>query len=103
MLRTGCPQSVVVTGESGSGKSEVIKLCLSSISEVSVSGGRHTECALEANALLEAFGNAATGRNTNASRFGAWTAIEFGTDGRIGRYAATSIPTVASVPSCRQH
>ena len=85
MLRTSTPQCVCVLGESGAGKTEIAKLCLISLAEISRSSGSQTECALGASQLLEGFGNAATAINSNASRFGSWLVVEFELDGTIGR------------------
>ena len=71
-----------MTGESGAGKTEAAKYCLRHIvsrskaaaasSDSSSSGKAHfvEQCILQANPLLEAFGNAKTVRNSNSSRFG---------------------------------
>jgi len=58
---------VLVSGESGAGKTETIKLCMSALANLSRSAGSTTEAALESGLLLEAFGNAMTVYNHNSS------------------------------------
>ena len=70
-------QSVLISGESGAGKTEACKLCLLSLAELSKSSGTATEAALESAVLLESFGNAKTVYNDNSSRFGKWCAVYF--------------------------
>lgn len=82
-----------MSGESGAGKTETSKLIMQYLAWM---GGYRAESAptngsirsveqqvLESNPLLEAFGNAKTSRNDNSSRFGKFTEIQFGRDGRI--------------------
>ena len=77
MMRTGSAQSVLISGESGAGKTETAKLTMNVLAEVSQSSGKTTEQCLEAGIVLEAFGNAKTVYNNNSSRFGKWCAVHF--------------------------
>mmetsp|Transcript_31792 Transcript_31792/g.66569 ORF Transcript_31792/g.66569 Transcript_31792/m.66569 type:complete len:1417 (+) Transcript_31792:14-4264(+) len=83
MMRSGGAQSVLISGESGAGKTETTKLCLACLAEISGSSGKGTEAALESGVLLEAFGNAKTVHNNNSSRFGKWVAVYFDDAGHI--------------------
>ena len=72
MLRSASAgaQSILISGESGAGKTEATKQCMHCLAEISNSSGSSTEAALESGELLEAFGNAKTSHNDNSSRFG---------------------------------
>jgi len=84
-------QSVVISGESGAGKSEATKLILQYITEAATlkgSGNNNHDSKLEqkilqSNPLMEAFGNAKTVRNNNSSRFGKLITIYFSQGGSI--------------------
>ncbi|KAF4531632.1 hypothetical protein B566_EDAN006563 [Ephemera danica] len=78
-------QCVIISGESGAGKTVAAKYIMQYIARVSGGGPRvqHIkDVILESNPLLEAFGNAKTVRNNNSSRFGKYVEMEFGHGGQ---------------------
>ena len=96
-LNGGMAQSILISGETGAGKTETNKLCMSCLAELSGGGGTMTEAALESGVLLEAFGNARTVFNHNSSRFGKWCAVYFDADGKmaackVSRASAQAVP-----------
>ncbi len=80
-------QSILVSGESGAGKTETVKILmhnLASIQEERHSGNAKeqgnnviVQRVLDSNPLLEAFGNATTLRNDNSSRFGKYLQLQY--------------------------
>ncbi|KAJ8367014.1 hypothetical protein AAFF_G00333880 [Aldrovandia affinis] len=87
-------QSVLITGESGAGKTVNTKRVIQYFATVAVAGGKKEQVAgkiqgsledqiIAANPLLEAYGNAKTVRNDNSSRFGKFIRIHFGTTGKL--------------------
>lgn len=82
MMADNLSQSVVISGESGAGKTESTKVLLEYIAELSTSGGQDEDDnlqhqILQCNPVMEAFGNAKTARNNNSSRFGKLITINF--------------------------
>ncbi|KAG7397110.1 hypothetical protein PHYBOEH_001261 [Phytophthora boehmeriae] len=82
------PQSILVSGESGAGKTETVKIMMEHLASISMGMAKRLQPAesgetivvekvLKSNPLLEAFGNAKTIRNDNSSRFGKFTQLQF--------------------------
>lgn len=82
-------QSVLVSGESGAGKTESVKIMMEYLAQLGGRSGGETnfsdvaEAVIKANPLLESFGNAKTLLNDNSSRFGKFTKILFDKSGAI--------------------
>ena len=85
-------QSILVSGESGAGKTESVKIMMQYLAQAagkkraggdSGGGPDVATSMLRSNPLLEAFGNARTLRNDNSSRFGKFTRILFDDGGAI--------------------
>ncbi|XP_054756570.2 unconventional myosin-Ie-like [Lytechinus pictus] len=73
-------QCVIISGESGAGKTVAAKYIMAYIAKVSGGGAtvQHVkDIIIQSNPLLEAFGNAKTVRNNNSSRFGKYVEIQF--------------------------
>ncbi|XP_056341791.1 myosin-6-like isoform X2 [Oenanthe melanoleuca] len=84
-------QSILITGESGAGKTVNTKRVIQYFASIAAIGDRKKEAAkgtledqiIQANPALEAFGNAKTVRNDNSSRFGKFIRIHFGATGKL--------------------
>lgn len=92
MVRSAKSQSILVSGESGAGKTETTKIVITHLVssahrmsqsdklkgvDLTLDSGSPAARVLGSNHLLEAFGNAKTVRNDNSSRFGKYTSLQF--------------------------
>lgn len=109
MLTERKNQSIIISGESGSGKTQSTKIILKYLAVSSLNNSSHeiteselsdklcanSACAsqddkvtvekqvLDSNPLMEAFGNAKTSKNNNSSRFGKFIQVNFSQHGKI--------------------
>ncbi|XP_049524333.1 myosin heavy chain, muscle-like isoform X34 [Dermacentor silvarum] len=91
MLANRENQSMLITGESGAGKTENTKKVIQYFALIAASGykqhfssgGNLEDQVVQTNPVLESFGNAKTVRNDNSSRFGKFIRIHFGPMGKL--------------------
>merc|ERR1719188_2902035 len=89
MKTNGKDQAMLITGESGAGKTENTKKVISYLATVAASGKKTgKKVSLEdqivaTNPILESYGNAKTSRNDNSSRFGEFIRIHFNPAGKL--------------------
>jgi len=89
MCNAGKNQSILITGESGAGKTENTKKVISYFANVGASGKKKEgepgleDKIVQTNPVLEAWGNAKTVRNDNSSRFGKFIRIWFNQGGKL--------------------
>ncbi|XP_042243056.1 myosin heavy chain, muscle-like isoform X31 [Homarus americanus] len=92
MLQNHENQSMLITGESGAGKTENTKKVIAYFANVGASTKKKQvderkqnleDQIVQTNPVLEAFGNAKTVRNDNSSRFGKFIRIHFGPSGKL--------------------
>merc|ERR1712088_349096 len=89
MLQNTKNQSMLITGESGAGKTENTKKVIAYLAQVAASGKKTgKKVSLEdqivaTNPILESYGNAKTSRNDNSSRFGKFIRIHFNGAGKL--------------------
>ena len=110
MMTESISQSILISGESGAGKTEAMKICLTYIAELSAgaqksgggSGGGDVAARLmQTNPVMEAIGNAKTIRNNNSSRFGKHFDVQF--DGKGGILGAHTSSYLLEKPRICQH
>ncbi|KAG5313772.1 MYO3A protein, partial [Pseudoatta argentina] len=77
-------QAIVISGESGAGKTESANLLLKQLVYLSKAPNRNLEeRILQINPIMEAFGNATTGINANSSRFGKYLDLTMTKGGKV--------------------
>ncbi|XP_056857024.1 myosin-4-like [Raphanus sativus] len=83
MMREEKNQSIIISGESGAGKTETAKYAMQYLEALGGGNFGVDNEILKTNCILEAFGNAKTSRNDNSSRFGKLMEIHFSAKGKI--------------------
>lgn len=98
----GVNQSILVSGESGAGKTETVKILMSNLANIGhcrdnepqdrkITSDDMVDEVLSSNFIFEAFGNAKTVRNDNSSRFSKFTQLQYDVEKNMG----------VGVPSCK--
>ncbi|KAL4186087.1 hypothetical protein AMTRI_Chr09g12470 [Amborella trichopoda] len=102
MMRDEVNQSIIISGESGAGKTETAKIAMQYLAALGGGSGIEYEI-LQTNPILEAFGNAKTLRNDNSSRFGKLIEIQFSVTGKIsGANVQTFLLEKSRVVQCTE-
>ncbi|XP_019460646.1 PREDICTED: myosin-1-like [Lupinus angustifolius] len=102
MIRDEVNQSIIISGESGAGKTETAKIAMQYLAALGGGSGIEYEI-LKTNPILEAFGNAKTLRNNNSSRFGKLIEIHFSETGKIsGANIQTFLLEKSRVVQCNE-
>ena len=83
MMQNSKSQSVIISGESGAGKTETAKILLKYLAEVACPGSDLHDRVLQTNPIMENFGCAKTVWNNNSSRFGKFLTLQFNVSGRM--------------------
>lgn len=83
LFESGKDQSVIICGESGSGKTEATKHVLNYLTHVSGKDDSIGRKIVSLQPLIESFGNAKTVRNNNSSRFGKWSELFWNKSSKI--------------------
>lgn len=89
MLKEKKNQCIVISGESGSGKTESTNFLLHHLTALSQKGSHGSgveQTILSAGPVLEAFGNAKTAHNNNSSRFGKFIQVNYKENGMVHGY-----------------
>jgi len=105
-------QCIIISGESGAGKTEASKLIMEYIATIAGKNSRQItvehvkDQLLNSNPVLEAFGNAKTVRNDNSSRFGKYMDLQFDSNGnpsggKINTYLLEKSRVVTQQPNER--
>jgi Myosin head (motor domain) len=113
--RKGQDQSILVSGESGAGKTVTTKIVMQYLATLSQNSDRDRgnnnsieAQVLQSNPILESFGNARTIRNDNSSRFGKFIEIQFNSAGSltsasITTYLLEKVRLIAQTPGERNY
>jgi myosin heavy subunit len=110
MISEQRPQTILVSGESGAGKTEACKMVMKYLGKVSMlrasekQKDQAEQCRvriLQASPILEGFGNAKTVRNNNSSRFGKFIKVKFHDDGHlIGAFTINYLLEKSRIITC---